>query len=141
MSSESLYKDVLLDHYRRPRNRGDLAAAQVVRRGSNPRCGDELEVGVSFEGDNLKKVEFRGRGCSVCLASASLMTEAVTGRSIESAERLYSDLQTWLGGAPQGDSVTLPESLQPLAAVRGHPARRRCVLLAWEALHDAIAAA
>lgn len=138
MTETSIYKDILLDHYRHPRNRSDLSGAQVTRRGSNPRCGDEIEVGVSFEGNNLKKVEFRGRGCSVCLASASLMTEAVGGRSVAQAGQLVTTLQTWLGDTAERDNVTPPDLLQPLSAVREHPGRRRCVLLAWEALHDAI---
>lgn len=138
MTNESIYKDVLLDHYRKPRNRSDLTDAEVVRRGSNPRCGDELEVGVNFAGDMLQKVQFRGRGCSVCLASASMMTEAVNGASIESAENIYADMKNWFDPGTERDSVTPPESLQALDAVRQHPARRRCVLLAWEALQDAI---
>lgn len=138
MSNESIYKKVLLDHYRKPRNRGDLTDAEVVCRGSNPRCGDELEVGVNFDGDTLQKVQFRGRGCSVCLASASMMTEAVNGTSIESAESIYEDMKIWFDTGTERDSVTPPESLRALDAVREHPARRRCVLLAWEALHDAI---
>ena len=138
MGNESIYKEVLLDHYRKPRNRGDLADAGVVRRGSNPRCGDDLEVGVNFDGDVLQKVAFRGRGCSVCMASASMMTEAVTGETIETAEQLFENLKKWFDPGIQGDLVTPTESLQALDAVRKHPARRRCVLLAWEALHDAI---
>ena len=88
MAEESLYKEVLLDHFHHPRNKGDLAGADVVRRGSNPRCGDEIEVGIEVEAGRLSRVRFRGRGCSVCIASASLMTEAVTGRDAAEAQAL-----------------------------------------------------
>jgi len=146
MSETGMYKQILLDHYRHPRNRSDLVDAQVVRRGSNPRCGDELEVGVNLSGDTLSKVEFRGRGCSVCLASASMMTEAVNGRSINAAEKLFTQMQRWFGDnspdrqAAVQASEAAPAGMEALAAVREHPGRRRCVLLAWEALHDAITA-
>jgi len=137
MSDLSIYKDVLMDHYRNPRNRGDLADAEVVRRGSNPRCGDDIEVGVNFADGRLGRVKFRGRGCSVCLASASMMTEAVTGKSQQDARQLAEAMQVWF--TADGEPPT--ESLQALAAVRGSSARKRCVLLAWEALDDALAAA
>lgn len=134
MTDKSIYKDVLMDHYRNPRNRGDLTEAEVVRRGSNPRCGDDVEVGVNFNNDKLDKVMFRGRGCSVCLASASMMTEAVSGISKADAHQLVEGMRTWFGG--EGEKPT--ESLEALDAVRGHSARKRCVLLSWEALDDAL---
>lgn len=136
MSAHSIYKDVLMDHYRNPRNRGDLRDADVVRRGSNPRCGDDIEVGVNFDDDRLDRVMFRGRGCSVCLASASMMTEAVTGKSKQDAHQLAGGMKAWFSA----DGEKPAESLQALEAVRGHSARKRCVLLAWEALDDALTA-
>ncbi len=137
MGESSLDKDILMDHYRNPRNRAALGDADVVRRGSNPRCGDDLEIGVNFDDATLQKVRFRGRGCSVCIASASMMTEAVTGKTREETHRLYQSMKAWLSAEDVGGSAPL-ESLQPLAAVRVHHARRRCVLLAWEALNDAL---
>ena len=77
MAANTLYKEVLLEHFHQPRNKGGLQGADVLRRGSNPRCGDEIEVGLFLQGDRLERVKFRGRGCSVCIASASLMTEAL----------------------------------------------------------------
>lgn len=138
MSDNSLYKDVLMDHYRNPRNRGDLTEAEVVRRGSNPRCGDDIEVGVNFDNETLDKVMFRGRGCSVCLASASMMTETVSGKSKADAHHLVEGMRSWFDGEG-GDSTNSPaDNLEALDAVRGHSARKRCVLLAWEALDDAL---
>lgn len=136
MNDTSIYKDVLMDHYHHPRNRGDLGDAEVVRRGSNPRCGDEIEVGVNFDDGRLGKVMFRGRGCSICLASASMMTEVMSGRSKQEAHQLAEAMKAWFNA----DGEKPAESLQALEAVRSHSARKRCVLLAWEALDDALAA-
>jgi len=135
--TESVYKEALLDHYRHPRNRGDTAGAQVVARGRNPRCGDDLEIGVDFEGRRLARIRFRGRGCSICIASASMMTEAVAGRDREQARSLRDGVYRWFGEDPSA-AVHLPEILQALTPVRDMPARRRCVLLAWEALGEAL---
>lgn len=127
-----------MDHYRHPRNRGDVAGADVVRRGSNPTCGDDIEIGVNFENDTLKQVIFHGRGCSICLASASMMTEVVTGMQVDEAGQLCHDMQAWFS-SDEGDVLPEPPaSLSALSAVREYPARRRCVLLAWEALNAAL---
>lgn len=138
MTDQSLYKEVLMDHFKNPRNKGDLSDAQFVARGSNPRCGDDLEVGVTLDGNQLSKVAFRGRGCSVCLASASMMTEAVTGKDRDQAEQLFNQVNDWFD--PEQSEQAEPESdtLKALNAVRHHPARRKCVLLAWQAMHDAL---
>lgn len=137
MSRETLYKEVLLDHFHHPRNKADLSNAQAVARGSNPRCGDEIEVGVDVDGDRLSRVRFRGRGCSVCIASASMMTEAVSGEPVTAARELANEMKQWF--EPNGDRLSEPpQRLEALSAVRVYPARRRCVLLSWEALTDAI---
>lgn len=129
-----------MDHYRNPRNKGDLTESEIVRRGSNPRCGDEIEVGLNFDKEKLEKVMFRGRGCSVCLASASMMTETVIGKTKVDAHQLVEGMRSWFGGEG-GDSTNSPaDSLAALDAVRGHSARKRCALLAWEALDDALQA-
>ncbi len=140
MVSEGIYKDVLLEHFRHPRNKGELAGADRVRRGSNPRCGDDIEVGVFLRRDIVESVKFRGRGCSLCIASASLMTEAVSGRSCAEVQRLCEEMQSWFGQGAGAPAAAPPGDLQALSAVRAYPARHRCVLLAWEALCDVLAA-
>jgi nitrogen fixation NifU-like protein len=139
MAAESLYKQVLLDHFHHPRNKGDLTDADAVRRGSNPRCGDEVEVGLYLKDDLLDQVRFRGRGCSVCIASASMMTEAVRGKETREARKLCEAMQGWFGQrAGERVEAGAPAGLEALGAVREYPARRRCVLLSWEALAEAI---
>ncbi len=138
MPAENLYKSVLLDHFHHPRNKGDLGGADIVRRGSNPRCGDEVEVGVYLDDDRVEKVRFRGRGCSVCIASASMMTETVRGKHTGEVRHLCHAMQSWFGQGSGDQLQTAPEELQALSAVREYPARRRCVLLSWEALAEAI---
>jgi len=137
MTTETAYKEALLDHYRHPRHKADPRGAQVVERGRNPRCGDDIEIGVDFDGDTLSEVCFHGRGCSICIASASMMTEAVNGATRDEARALTGLMYRWLGNdAPAEDAI--PESLRPLSPVRELPARHRCVLLAWEALSAAL---
>lgn len=140
MADHGLYKDILLRHYRQPRNRcdGEMKDADIVRRGANPRCGDEIEVGLYLDGEQLREVRFRGRGCSVCIASSSMMTEAVSGRPATDARHLCEDMREWFRQG-DGEGLTAPPSdLQALSAVREYPARRRCVLLSWDALSDAL---
>jgi nitrogen fixation NifU-like protein len=138
MSPSNLYRDTLLDHYRHPRNYGALDRFHSIKRGSNPLCGDDVEVGIALDGETLTAVGFRGRGCSVCIASASMMTEAVTGMHRCEVLGLAREMQDWFSSGDGSSVQEPPETLAPLAAVREYPARRRCVLLAWEALTDAL---
>lgn len=140
MMAQGLYKEKLLEHYKHPRNRcdGPIQGADAIERGSNPRCGDEVEVGIFLNDGRLDKLQFRGRGCAVCIASASMMTEAVAGMGVRQALLLCDEMHVWFGDLDHACISGLPESLQPLAALREHPARQKCVLLSWEALAQAI---
>lgn len=134
MSDANPYREVLLDHSRRPRNKGALDETDAIGAGSNPLCGDEVEIGLRFDGETIAWARFRGRGCAICIASASMLTEAVSGRRREEARQLGARLRESFGPA----APAVPEPLTPLAPVREHPARHRCVLLAWEALEQAL---
>jgi len=138
MAANEVYKEVLLDHFKHPRNRGDLSKANFLQRGSNPRCGDDIEVGLFLQNGVLQQVKFRGRGCSVCLASSSMMTEVVSGHSVNEANRLCTQMEQWFEtkDSSQNDCI---KGLEALAAVREHPARHRCVMLPWKALSDGLA--
>jgi nitrogen fixation NifU-like protein len=131
---ESVYKTVLLDHFHNPRNKGELGGMDRVKRGSNPRCGDDIEIGVSQQSDGQLSVWFRGRGCSVCLASASMMSESITGLNEQQSSQLTEQVLHWFvdaNAAPPANTT-----LAALDAVRQHPARKKCVLLAWKALNE-----
>lgn len=134
MSSDSVYKEVLLDHFHNPRNKGELDDMDLVRRGSNPRCGDEIEVGIACDNGVLETVRFRGRGCSICLASASIMTECTSGLKLQQARQLIARLQQWFSNSD--NEIPPNENLAALGTIRQHPARKKCVLLAWQALDE-----
>lgn len=134
----SIYKKALLDHYRHPLNRGDLHGALRLYRGRNPRCGDEVEIGVFYGDGRLTGVKFQGRGCSVCIASASMMTEAVSGLDEEQVVSLCQDVQTWFTDPSEDTHPEIPSTLAPLTAIRSHRSRKKCALLCWEALEGAL---
>jgi nitrogen fixation NifU-like protein len=134
-----LYQEILLDHYRKPRNYGPLPGADREVDGHNPLCGDRIRLRVRLEGDRVAEVRFEGSGCAISTASASMMTEAVRGKSVATALDLaerFRDEMTKSGSDP------LPESWGELAAlegVRAFPMRVKCATLAWHALRSALA--
>jgi nitrogen fixation NifU-like protein len=134
--TESVYKTVLLDHFHNPRNKGGLDAMDTIKRGSNPRCGDDIEVGVSQDDGGLISVRFRGRGCSICLASASMMAESTTGLKQQQSQALVQQMLEWFDNP--NAKPPLNTTLAALDAVRKHPARTKCVTLAWKALDRAL---
>ena len=134
MNNDSVYKDVLLDHFHNPRNKGDLGDMDIVRRGSNPRCGDEIEIGIRCDNEVLETVRFRGRGCSICLASASIMSECTSGLKLQQARQLIAKMQDWFSA--EGEAAAPNESVASFGTIRQHPARKKCVLLAWQALDE-----
>jgi len=113
-----------------------------VRRVSNPLCGDELEIGLDVAGDRIEKVRYRARGCSICIASGSLMTDAVSGGTVRSAKTLSAEMGRWFSRSEQASEPPrdVPELLHALSPVQNYPSRKRCVLLAWEALDAALSA-
>src|ERR671914_2646139 len=107
MSLEELYKEVILDHYRQPRNKGRLDPHDVVLERNNPLCGDEIELFVKFDGENLEGIAFEGKGCSISQASASMMTEKVKGLSTKDASKLAETIKSMMAGEDGGDEKTL----------------------------------
>ena len=102
MSLESLYQEILLDHYRRPRNFGVLKEADVHEHGVNPLCGDEIEITLKVEDGRVADVRFQGKGCSISKASASMMTEAVRGMSLEEIRQFVEEMEKVLKGERRG---------------------------------------
>ncbi len=132
MMDKGLYREVLLDHFRNPRNKGSLEEGMQRERGSNPRCGDDIEVGVVQVESRIEQIRFHGRGCSVCIASASMMTEACEGAPSDSAISLCNHVESWVGSR-EGGTVPHP-GVEALDGARAHAARHTCILLSWRAL-------
>lgn len=136
-----LYQAVILDHNRRPRNVGPLADASGQADGKNPLCGDQLTVWVKVDGDTIADVRFTGRGCAISQASASLMTQAIKGKSRAEADALFDRVHAMVRGetpAPAGPTGPLG-SLAALAGVSRFPVRVKCASLAWHTLRAALA--
>ncbi len=138
---DDLYRDIILDHHRNPRNRGALPAATVTREGYNPLCGDEVQLDLLVEDGRIKNVRYRGNGCSISQSSASMMTEAITGKTVEEAEALFGRFQQMLVGPESGEPAEEQlGDLEALYGVRRFPVRVKCATLAWHTLKEALAA-
>jgi nitrogen fixation NifU-like protein len=138
MDLNDLYRDVIVDHNKHPRNFGRLEPADAHADGHNPLCGDQLSVTVNLAGDKISDVKFDGSGCAISVASASLMTEAVRGKSVAEFEALRSKVHELL---TQHDSTIDPMSLGKIGAlsgVREFPARVKCASLCWHTLEAAL---
>jgi len=134
---DDLYREVILDHYRNPRHRGSLESATVAHEGYNPLCGDQITVSLLMDGGVIRDIAFSGQGCSISQSSASMMTEAVAGKTEEEAEALFRDFTAMM----QGTEEEAPESLGDLEAlmgVRKFPVRVKCATLAWHTLEEAL---
>jgi nitrogen fixation protein NifU and related proteins len=140
MDLKDLYRDVILDHNKSPRNRGDLPPPARAAQGHNPLCGDQLTVYALMDGDILKDVRFDGSGCAISVASASLMSEAVKGKSQAEIATLFHAIHDLLTRADAPIPVQLGK-LAALSGVREFPARVKCASLCWHTLNQALAGA
>jgi nitrogen fixation NifU-like protein len=138
MDLADLYRDVILDHNRRPRNYGPLEPADASIEGFNPLCGDRLTVRLKMAGEAIEDIRFEGQGCAISTASASLMTEAVKGKSRTEALALFERVHCLLtDDAAPGDELG---KLAALSGVRQYPARVKCASLCWHTLASALRA-
>ena len=134
---DALYREVILDHHRHPRNFGPLPGADAHVEGFNPLCGDRVEVAVKMrDGKVLSECKFRGEGCSICMASASMMTEEVTGKTLEQAAEHVENFRALMKGeeCPLG----VEGDLESLVGVRNFPVRIKCALLPWTTLAQSL---
>jgi nitrogen fixation protein NifU and related proteins len=136
-----LYQEMILDHSKRPRNFGDLAGANRHAEGYNPLCGDRETVYVRLEDDVLKDVGFRGSGCAISTASASMMTESLKGRTRAEAEALFERFHDLITGRDGDSKPGRPElgKLAVFSGVREFPVRVKCATLPWHTLKAALA--
>ena len=133
-----LYQEVILDHYKKPRNFRTLEGARHVE-GYNPLCGDKVTVYVKLEGDVVREVSFQGSGCAISTASASMMTESLKGKTRAEAEALFQSFHALLTGkTPTDGGGSNLGKLEVFSGVREFPVRVKCATLAWHTFHAAL---
>jgi nitrogen fixation NifU-like protein len=136
--AEDLYQHLILDHSRHPRNTGPLPSANRTASRDNPLCGDRCSVALELDGDRLAAVRFDGSGCAISMASASMMTVAVDGRTRADAASLAAAFDRVVSGAPADSRAGPMGDLQAFATVARYPVRVRCARLPWQALLEAL---
>ena len=134
-----LYQDVVMDHKRAPRHFGTLAAPTHQARGQNPQCGDDLRVALVVDDGRVSDIRFHAQGCAICIASASMMSEAVLGQEVALAQALQGRFRAVLTGQMEAEEAHLGKLIS-LAGVSRYPGRIKCALLGWHALMHALAA-
>jgi nitrogen fixation NifU-like protein len=138
MDLKDLYRDVIVDHNRHPRNFREIPDADRRADGYNPLCGDKLTVFVKLDGERIADVSFNGSGCAISVASASLLTESVKGKTIAEAEQLFSQMHQLLTRDDADVDVPSLGKLGALSGVREFPARVKCASLCWHTLDAAL---
>ncbi len=133
---DDLYRRVIMDHYKTPRNRGELEAGSVTVNLNNPTCGDRISLQLQIEDGVVKDAKFTGEGCSISMSSASMMTDAVKGRTADEALRLADKFSSLM----KGEDVDFDEyeDIEALSGVNKFPARIKCATLAWNALRKGV---
>ena len=146
VSVEEIYREVILDHYRKPRHQGHLDAPDVKAEGNNPLCGDEITVELRFQGDTVADAAIEGQGCSISQASASMMAETIVGKTVEEIETVIDRFKAMMDIEHREDEVVDPArpgavlgDLEALQGVRKFPVRIKCADLAWTTLQEALA--
>ena len=133
---KELYREVILDHNRQPRNFGELADADRVVEGVNPLCGDKMTLYVKLVDGRVEDIKFRGTGCAISVASSSLMTERVKGATVGESRALFEKMHEMLTSEAEPSEEL--EKLAALVGVREYPTRVKCASLAWHALAAAL---
>ena len=130
---DELYRDIILDHYRNPRNKGDLDPAEISVSANNPLCGDEVTITarLSADGQSVEALHFSGRGCSISQASASMMTEEIEGKPLGEALKLINKFKEMM--LAEGEVEGLGD-LEALQGVKKYPVRIKCAVLPWNSL-------
>jgi len=138
---KDLYQEVIVDHNRSPRNFGKLDNADRIAEGFNPLCGDRLNLYMKVDADDrIKDISFDGSGCAISVASASLMTEALKGKSREEAEKLFNEFHDLVMDKKEEDSDSIAQlgKLAALLGVKAYPTRVKCATLCWHTLQSAL---
>lgn len=135
---DSLYREVVLDHYKNPRGKKKLAHVDIKNEGKNPMCGDEIEVEVELDGDRVKDLSVSCAGCAISVASGSMLYEVIKGKSLDEVKKIARIVKAMLKGEEYStDGIDLGD-LDVLEGVRKFPVRIKCALLSWTTLVDAL---
>ncbi len=137
MSLEGLYQEIILDHYKSPRNQGKLENPDINIFESNPLCGDEICIHGKLDGGLVKDIRFEGKGCSISMASASMMTEVIKGHGADHAKKYIDGIKAMMHGEEKLSDDELGD-MEALKGVADFPARVKCALLAWTTLEKAL---
>jgi len=138
MDLRDLYQDIILDHYKKPRNCTELDDATAFANGHNPLCGDRINVYLRVEDGVVKDATFQGAGCAISTASASMMTEAIKGKPVAEVQELFERFHKMVTGKSNGDEEEALGKLGALSGVRDIPIRVKCATLAWHTLQAAL---
>jgi nitrogen fixation protein NifU and related proteins len=137
LALDDIYKEVILDHYKNPRNKRELPGAELSCTRNNPLCGDEITVLAHVEDGKVLEVAFQGAGCSISQSSASMMTEAVTGVTVDEALDLAGRFRGMMAGEVEPDEDAFGD-LVALKGVVKYPIRIKCAVLSWDVLQEAL---
>ena len=138
--TDDLYREIILEHFKNPRNQGHLENPDMIAQGANPFCGDELELTVKLRNDQIQEIRAQGKGCSISQASTSMMTEAIQGKTLQEAEGLAKQFKAMMLGEREMDLPPDLEDLESLEGVRKYPVRIKCAILSWNTLLEGIQA-
>jgi nitrogen fixation protein NifU and related proteins len=134
---DDLYREVVLDHFRRPRGRQPLSHPSCSVEGFNPSCGDQIHLALAVEGDQVKELQVECHGCSISVASGSMMAEMVPGHDVAEVRRLIAAVKGMMQGSEPDPALNLGD-VEALEGVRKFPVRVKCALLAWTTLEEAL---
>lgn len=133
---DTLYRQVIMDHYKNPRNKGILDNSLTIDM-NNPTCGDRIRLTLDVQGDVVKDAKFEGEGCSISMSSASMMTQAIKGKKLEEALKLSEIFSNMMLGKEYDDDIDLGD-IEALQGVAKFPARIKCATLAWKAMEKGV---
>jgi nitrogen fixation NifU-like protein len=134
---DQLYRQVIMDHYKNPRNKGSIEDGALTIDMNNPTCGDRIHLTLQVEDGIIQNAKFDGEGCSISMASASMMTQAVKGKKVEEALQLSTIFSEMMLGKEYDDSIDL-DDIEALNGVSKFPARIKCATLAWKAMEKGV---
>ena len=134
---DQLYRRVIMDHYKNPRNKGSIEDGALTIDMNNPTCGDRIHLTLQVEDGMIKDAKFDGEGCSISMASASMMTQAIKGKNVDDAMQLSTAFSEMMLGKDYDDSIDL-DDIEALHGVSKFPARIKCATLAWKAMEKGV---